>query len=152
MENSPKKNLPLKTKQEALILASIVEKETGVKAERERVAAVFINRLRKGIKLQSDPTIIYGTYLIKGEYRKTIYRSEINRKDAYNTYHIPALPPTPIAAVGRAAIAAVLNPAKTDELFFVAKGDGGHIFSRTNAEHESNVAKYRAWQRKNGQR
>lgn len=140
--------LPLKSKAEAIILASIVEKETGVGSERDIVAGVFINRLNKNMRLQTDPTIIYG--ISKGEplvnrkgQRRTLYRSEIDRKTPWNTYQIDGLPPTPICNPGAEAIAAALNPAKTDYLFFVADGTGGHVFAKTNREHTNNVIKWR---------
>jgi len=139
-------NLPIATKEEAVILASIVEKETGVASERPLVAGVFINRLRKGMKLQSDPTIIYG--LTKGvPLGRGIRKSEIEKATPYNTYVINGLPPTPIANPGRESMAAVLNPAVTDALFFVADGTGGHVFAATLAEHEANVAKWRQVER-----
>lgn len=140
-------NLPISSKDEAVILASIVEKETGIAAERPRVAAVFINRLRRGIRLQSDPTIIYGITLGQGPLGHSLRRSEIDRKTAYNTYQIDRLPPTPIANPGEASIAAVLNPPLTNELFFVADGTGGHVFASTLAEHNRNVAKWRRIER-----
>lgn len=150
-------NLPVKTKQEAIILASVVEKETGVGMERDKVAGVFTNRLRKGMRLQSDPTIIYG--ISKGEVlrgrdgkQRRIYRSEIDRKTDWNTYQIDGLPKTPICNPGAQAIRAVLNPAETDALFFVADGTGGHAFAKTLAEHERNVAKWRKIQRERGLR
>ena len=131
---------------EAVILASIVEKETGVAAERPRVAAAFTNRLRAGMRLESDPTIIYG--ITRGRpLGRGIRRSELDRQTAWNTYHIDGLPPTPIANPGGEAIAAVLNPPRTDELFFVADGTGGHVFARTYEEHRSNVARWRAIER-----
>lgn len=139
-------NLPISTKEEAVILASIVEKETGVANERPRVAAVFVNRLRKGMKLQSDPTIIYG--LTKGvPLGRGIRQSELDKATPYNTYVINGLPPTPIANPGRDAIAAVLNPGESDELFFVADGTGGHAFAATLAEHERNVQIWRQIER-----
>ena len=139
-------NLPIASKEEAVILASIVEKETGVAEERPRVAAVFVNRLRKGMKLQSDPTIIYG--LTKGvPLGRGIRQSELDRATPYNTYVIPALPPTPIANPGRASIAAVLNPAATDDLYFVADGSGGHVFASTLQQHEQNVKNWREIER-----
>ena len=140
-------NLPIKTIEEALILASIVEKETGVAAERGRVAAVFINRLRRNMRLQSDPTIIYGIVGGKGKLGRPIRRSEIDAKTPYNTYQINGLPPTPIANPGRAAIAAVLQPDASQDLYFVADGTGGHAFSKTLAEHEVNVKRYRQIER-----
>lgn len=136
-------NLPLKTPEEALILASIVEKETGKADERRRVAGVFTNRLRKGMRLQSDPTIIYGIVGGKGSLGRPIYRSEIRKTTPYNTYRIDGLPPTPIANPGKAAIEAVLNPETTTELFFVADGTGGHVFTSTLADHNKAVANWR---------
>jgi UPF0755 protein len=141
-------DLPFDTIAQAVTLASIVEKETGVAAERPRVAAVFVNRLRQGMRLQSDPTIIYGVCkcqkLLDAQGNpRGIRRSEIDAKTPYNTYQIDGLPPTPIANPGRAALAAVLNPPKTDELFFVADGTGGHVFSRSYAEHDAAVARWR---------
>lgn len=135
-------NLPFTTPEQAITLASIVEKETGVAEERPRVAGVFVNRLRQGIALQSDPTIIYG--ITKGRpLGRGIRKSELERRTAYNTYFIPALPPTPIANPGRAAIEAVLNPPDTRDLFFVADGTGGHVFAATLEEHNRNVARWR---------
>ncbi|HXI87287.1 MAG TPA: endolytic transglycosylase MltG [Parvularculaceae bacterium] len=135
-------DLPYSTRQQAIILASIVEKETAVPDERPRIAAVFINRLKKGMRLESDPTIIYG--LTKGEpLGRGLKESEIRKATPYNTYLIQGLPPTPIANPGRAAIEAVLNPAQTDDLFFVADGSGGHVFSSNIADHNRNVAKWR---------
>lgn len=136
-------DLPVKTPGEALILASIVEKETGVADERPRVASVFVNRLIKGMRLQSDPTIIYGIVGGQGKLGRPILRSEIDKKTPYNTYQIDGLPPTPIANPGEAAIAAVLNPLKTDELYFVADGTGGHTFSKTLEEHNKKVKVWR---------
>ena len=143
--------IPVKTKEEAIILASVVEKETGVGMERGMVAGVFTNRLRKGMKLQSDPTIIYG--ITQGEpLGRRIRRSEIDRKTDWNTYQIPALPKTPICNPGTDAILAVLNPTETDALYFVADGTGGHAFGKTLREHERNVAKWRKIQRERGLR
>jgi len=136
-------DLPFDTKEEALTLASIVEKETGVGAERAKVAGVFVNRLRKGMRLQSDPTVIYGVAGGAGLDRP-IRQSDLKDRNAYNTYVINGLPPTPIANPGRAAIEAVLNPAETDAFYFVADGTGGHAFARTLAEHNRNV---RAWRK-----
>ncbi len=136
-------DIPVSSKEEAIILASIVEKETGLAEERARVAAVFHNRLRKKMRLQSDPTIVYGIVGGKGRLGRPIYKSDISKKTAYNTYQIDGLPPTPIANPGREAIAAVLQPDETDELFFVADGTGGHVFARTYAEHRKNVQRWR---------
>lgn len=141
------KGLPIKTRAEALTLASIVEKETGIKSERAHVASVFINRLNKKMRLQTDPTIIYGIVGGKGKMDRPISKADIAKKTAYNTYQIDGLPPTPIANPGRAALAAVLNPATTDDLFFVADGTGGHAFAKTNKGHEANVAKWRKIER-----
>ena len=142
-------NLPLANLQEFLILASIVEKETAVGSERPRVASVFINRLRRGMRLQTDPTVIYGIWGSAGKPkdRGGLRRSELARKTPYNTYHIPGLPPTPIAHVGIASLRAVAHPAVSDDLFFVADGTGGHVFAETLAEHNENVAKWRAIER-----
>jgi UPF0755 protein len=140
------KDLPFATKEEAVILASIVEKETGIASERPCVAGVFINRLRKGMKLQSDPTIIYG--LTKGvPLGRGIRQSELEKATPYNTYVILGLPPTPIANPGKASLAAVMNPADTDALYFVADGTGGHAFASTLEEHEANVRKWRQIER-----
>jgi UPF0755 protein len=136
-------DLPIESKEEALILASIVEKETGLADERSKVAGVFINRLRQGMRLQSDPTIIYGLVGGRASLGRPIYRSEILKETPYNTYVIRGLPPTPIANPGRAAIEAVLRPAETDALYFVADGTGGHAFAKTLAEHNRNVAEWR---------
>lgn len=142
--------LPFSTPQEAIILASIVEKETGLAEERPRIAAVFVNRLKRGMRLESDPTIIYG--LTKGEpLGRGLRVSELRGETPYNTYIIRGLPPTPIANPGAAAIAAVLNPAETSDLFFVADGTGGHAFATTNREHERNVAAWRRIERERRQ-
>jgi UPF0755 protein len=133
----------VRTPEEAVILASIVEKETGVARERPRVAAVFSNRIRLGMRLESDPTIIYG--ITKGRpLGRGIRRSELERDTGWNTYLIDGLPPTPIANPGRQSLEAVLNPPRTDDLFFVADGTGGHAFARTYEEHLRNVARWRA--------
>ena len=138
--------LPLATPQDAVILASIVEKETGVASERPRVAAVFVNRLRLGMALQSDPTIIYG--ITKGRpLGRGIRASELAAIGPYNSYRVTGLPPTPIANPGREALAAVLNPPMTDELFFVADGTGGHAFAPTYEAHKRNVARWREIER-----
>ena len=134
--------LPFSTREEALTIASIVEKETALPEERPRIAAVFVNRLRRGMRMESDPTIIYG--LTGGEpLGRGLRRSELDRETPYNTYKIRGLPPTPIANPGRAAIEAVLNPPQTDELYFVADGTGGHEFAKTYEQHRSNVARWR---------
>ena len=139
--------LPYNTMEEAITLASIVEKETGVAAERPLVAAVFLNRLRRGMMLQSDPTIIYG--ISQGEpLGRGIYRSELDDSaNPYNTYHFVGLTPTPIANPGEASIRAVLNPPDSDYLFFVADGTGGHAFAETYAEHNRNVREWRRIER-----
>jgi UPF0755 protein len=137
----------VRTPEEAMILASIVEKETGVAAERPRVAAVFTNRLRSGMRLESDPTIEYG--LTKGvPLRRGLRRSELDRPNAWNTYQIDGLPPTAISNPGRDAVAAVLNPPSTSDIFFVADGTGGHAFARTYEEHLANVARWREIERR----
>jgi UPF0755 protein len=137
-------DLPLRTPQQLVVLASIVEKETGRPDERTRIAAVFINRLKQHMKLQSDPTIIYGLVGGKGTLGRPILKSEIEQHTPYNTYVIEGLPPGPISNPGRAALEAVANPARTKELYFVADGTGGHAFSETLEQHQRNVARLRA--------
>ena len=141
-------DLPIKTPEQLITLASIVEKETGKPDERSRVAAVFVNRLKQKIKLQSDPTIIYGLVGGKGTLGRPIKRSEITQPSPYNTYVIDGLPPGPIANPGRASLAAVLNPPKSNEMYFVADGSGGHAFAVTFAEHQANVDRWREFRRK----
>jgi UPF0755 protein len=141
--------LPFTTEAEAMVLASIVEKETGVATERKKVAGVFINRLKQGMPLQSDPTVIYG--ITKGEIQnagqgplgRRLLIKDLEEDSPYNTYLNPGLPPTPIANPGRASIEAVLQPEVHDYIYFVADGTGGHVFARTLDEHNSNVANWR---------
>jgi UPF0755 protein len=140
-------DLPIKTPEQLVTLASIVEKETGKADERSRVAAVFVNRLRQKIKLQSDPTIIYGLVGGRGTLGRPIKRSEIQQPSPYNTYVVEGLPPGPIANPGRASLEAAANPARTRDLFFVADGTGGHAFTETYDQHQKNVAKLRAMEK-----
>ncbi|QQG36584.1 MAG: endolytic transglycosylase MltG [Micavibrio aeruginosavorus] len=141
--------LPFDTIEEAVILASIVEKETGMAGERRKVAGVFVNRLKRGMPLQSDPTAIYA--LTKGEVRddgmgplgRRLLRKDLEVDSPYNTYRYPGLPPGPICNPGRESLAAVLNPESHDYIYFVADGTGGHVFARTLGEHEANVAQWR---------
>lgn len=142
-------DLPIANMQEAMVLASIVEKETGVPDERRKVAGVFINRLKRGMPMQSDPTAIYA--LTKGEIKddgmgplgRRLLRKDLEIDSPYNTYKYPGLPPGPIANPGRESIAAVLNPERHNYIYFVADGTGGHVFAETLAQHEANVAKWR---------
>jgi UPF0755 protein len=136
-------DVPLRTPEQLVTLASIIEKETGKADERSRVAAVFVNRLRQRIKLQSDPTIIYGLVGGKGTLGRPIKRSEIQQPSPYNTYVVDGLPPGPIANPGRASLEAAANPARTRDLYFVADGTGGHAFTETYDQHQKNVAKLR---------
>lgn len=140
-------DLPLKSQQEAIIFASIVEKETGRPDERSRVAGVFMNRLRTGMRLQSDPTVIYGIAGGQGGLGRPITRSDLRKPTAHNTYQIKGLPPTPICNPGRSAIDAALKPAETKELFFVADGTGGHAFSTTLRQHNAAVLNWRKVER-----
>ena len=148
-------DLPVSTPEEAVILASVVEKETAHPDERSLVAGLFNTRLKRGMRLESDPTVIYGVSrgeplyrTINGkQVRRTLYRSELDRPTDWNTYQIDGLPKTPICNPGREAIAAVLNPPETEYIFFVADGKGGHLLAETLAEHNRNVAAYRAYER-----
>ncbi|MGV7213547.1 endolytic transglycosylase MltG [Bradyrhizobium sp. UFLA05-112] len=140
-------DIPIKTPEQLVTLASIVEKETGKPDERSRVAAVFVNRLKQKIKLQSDPTIIYGLVGGKGTLGRPIKRSEITQPSPYNTYVIDGLPPGPISNPGRASLEAAANPARTRDLYFVADGTGGHAFTETYDAHQKNVAKLRAMEK-----
>ncbi|MCK0208746.1 endolytic transglycosylase MltG [Starkeya koreensis] len=135
--------LPLKSPDELVILASIVEKETGVPEERAQVAAVFVNRLNKKMRLQSDPTIIYGLVRGKGRLERPLTRTDISTPTPFNTYTIPALPPGPIGNPGRASLEATANPAKSKALYFVADGSGGHAFAESLDQHNKNVTRWR---------
>jgi len=137
-------DLPLKSPEEALVLASIIEKETGVSGERREVAGVFARRLQRGMRLQTDPTVIYGA---RDSYSGVITRRHLDTDTPWNTYTRDGLPPTPIAMPGRAALRAAVDPAPGDTLYFVASGDGGHVFSRTLTEHNRAVARWRALER-----
>ena len=140
-------DLPVKTVEEFVTLASIVEKETGKADERTRVAAVFINRLNRRMRLQSDPTIIYGLSGGKGTLGRSLTRDDVERATPYNTYAIDGLPPGPIANPGRASLEAVANPSRTKELYFVADGTGGHVFATSYDQHLKNVARWREYQK-----
>jgi UPF0755 protein len=139
--------LPLANRREALVLASIIEKETGVQAERAKVAAVFINRLRRRMKLESDPTTIYGLTAGKAPLNRELTRADLQSNSPYNTYFVNGLPPGPICNPGRASIVAATNPARDRSLYFVADGQGGHAFAMTLLEHNRNVARWREIQR-----
>ena len=143
--------LPLATKEQAVVLASIVEKETARASERPLIAAVFINRLRQGMKLQSDPTVVYGASGGLGSLGHAIMRSELDHADPYNTYIIPGLPASPICMPGAASLRAVTQPADSDALYFVADGTGGHVFAHTQEEHLRNVAHWREIERARAQ-
>jgi len=143
-------DLPVKTPEQLVTLASIVEKETGRPDERTRVAAVFVNRLKTRMRLQSDPTIIYGLTGGKGSLGRPIQKNEIDQPTPYNTYVIDGLPPGPIANPGRASLEAAANPARTKEVYFVADGSGGHLFSDNYTEHQKNVARLRGIEHSNG--
>lgn len=136
-------DLPFDTPEEALIMASIIEKETGIPDERRMVASVFENRLRRGMRLQTDPTVIYGITKGEGILDRGLRRSELDRVTPYNTYQIDGMPPTPIANPGRASIEAAVNPEVSDYVYFVADGSGGHAFAQTLEQHNANVAKWR---------
>ena len=143
-------DLPVKTPEQLVTLASIVERETGRSDERTRVAAVFVNRLKTKMRLQSDPTIIYGLTGGKGSLGRPIQKNEIEQPTPYNTYVIDGLPPGPIANPGRASLEAAANPARTKEIYFVADGSGGHLFSDNYTEHQKNVARLRGLEHANG--
>lgn len=145
-------DLPIRTPEEAVILASIVEKETGIADERPRVAAVFVNRLRKRMRLQSDPTVIYALSDGRGRLDRELLLKDLEIDSPYNTYRVAGLPPGPICNPGRASLAAVLNPIESKELYFVADGTGGHVFAETLTEHERNVAKWRKIRREQRRR
>lgn len=136
--------LPYRTPYDALIMASIVEKETGAASERARIAGVFVGRLQKGMRLQTDPSVIYG---MGSRYQGNLSRADLLRKTPWNTYRIDGLPPTPISNPGRAAIEAALHPLQDGALYFVARGDGSHVFARTLAEHNRNVARFQKQRR-----
>ena len=144
-------DLPYQTPEEALVMASIIEKETGIPDERRVVASVFVNRMRQGMRLETDPTVIYGITLGKGVLDRGIRASELRRRTPYNTYQIDGLPPTPIANPGRAAIEAAMDPENTEYVFFVADGSGGHAFGRTLEEHNANVQRWREIDRLRGE-
>ena len=147
-----KVGLPIKSQKEALILASIVEKETGLPEERARIAGVFFNRLKHGIRLQSDPTVIYGLTNGSGKLGRPLNRNDLTIPNPYNTYQNKGLPPGPITNPGRASIEAVLRPAETKDLYFVANGEGGHAFAETLDEHNKNVAAWKKFRVGRGQK
>jgi UPF0755 protein len=143
--------LPYDTAEEAMIMASIIEKETSLPEERGKVASVFLNRLNQGMRLQTDPTVIYGITKGQGVLGRGLRQSELRGETPYNTYVIDGLPPTPIANPGRDSIAAAVNPERTEFLFFVADGTGGHAFAETLAEHNENVARWRQIEAERGE-
>ncbi len=136
-------SISLKDKKQVLVMASIIEKETSKDNERAHIASVFYNRMKKGIRLQSDPTVIYAITNGQVENKKRVLYEDLKFQSPYNTYVIYGLPPSPIANPGRASIYAVLHPMKTDDLYFVADGTGGHVFAKTYKEHQKNVQKWR---------
>lgn len=139
-----KGNLPYQNKSEALVMASIIEKETAKHHERPQVAAVFINRLKFGMKLQADPTVIYGLTLGQSKFQRSLTKDDLQSPTPYNTYVIHGLPPKPIACPGKASIQAALNPAETNDLYFVADGNGGHNFSQNLTQHNTYVKQWRS--------
>jgi UPF0755 protein len=142
-------SISLKDKKQALVMASIIEKETSKDSERAHIASVFYNRMKQGIRLQSDPTVIYAITNGQVEKKKRVLYEDLKFQSPYNTYVIYGLPPSPIANPGRASIYAVLHPMKTDDLYFVADGTGGHVFAKTYKEHKKNVRKWRQIMKKN---
>ena len=141
-EDRPKTNI-LRNKKDVVILASIIEKETSLDSERAHIASVFLNRLKQKMRLQSDPTVIYGLSEKTGIFKRKLWSNDLKKKHPYNTYVIYGLPPTPISNPGKASIEAVLNPIQSDDLYFVADGTGGHTFASTYAEHQENVDQWR---------
>jgi UPF0755 protein len=139
--------LPLATPEQAVVMASIVERETGKAEERPHVAAVFLNRLKRGMRLQADPTVAYGITGGKSVLDRPLSRADLDARTPWNTYAVDGLPPTPIANPGRASLAAVLNPAQSNDLYFVADGTGGHVFADNLADHNRNVARLRQIER-----
>lgn len=137
------KSIPIKTKREALILASIIEKETAQNDEYKLVSSVFMNRLKRGMKLQADSTAIYGVTNGEKKFNRKLFKGDLAKQNEYNTYYIKGLPKSPICNPGKKAIDAVMHPANTDYLYFVADGTGGHVFAKSGKEHERNVVKWR---------